>query len=77
MELGLSRQIDYAEISKSAPDIFTKLSDCVCGVMTGESGEYLLFAANAQEKLTPEEMQALENWLRAESGAANVEIQID
>ncbi len=64
----MSRQIDYAEISKSAPDIFTKLSDCVCGVMTGESGEYLLFAANAALFALIHNRDAMERMLSGRDG---------
>ncbi len=77
MQESMATQTDYSSLAKEASAIFTKLSDCSCGLMSGEDGKYILLWATASQPLTPEEEQAVKNWLSAESGIKNVMLQIN
>ncbi len=77
MESNLSEKTDYKKLSKNGAAIFTKLSNCGCGVMSGENGDYLLFTAEAAESVTSEEEQAIKNWLRTESEMTDIRLHIE
>lgn len=76
LEQQLTAQLDCRKLSADASAIFVKLSNCGCGVMSDATGDYLLLTASAQEPLTPEEEQAIRNWLKTASGLPRVELQI-
>lgn len=77
MEAVIDGQVDCLELSENAKKIFTKLSDCSCGIMSDISGDYILLCASAKESLLPEEEQAIRNWLMTESGLSKAEVRIN
>ena len=77
LESSLEGQVDCAEISSKAEKIFTKLSGCECGVMSGQSGDKLLFRGSCESELSHDEEQTLKNWLISESGISNVTLDIE
>ncbi|MDO5422672.1 MAG: DUF389 domain-containing protein [Eubacteriales bacterium] len=76
MQTTLEEQVDCKKLSENAGKIFTKLSDCSCGVMSDANGSYILLCASASEPLLPEEEQAIKNWLVTESGLESAEIRV-
>lgn len=70
-------RIDCVKISENAAKIFTRLSDCRCGIMSGRDGEYVILTASAEELLTDEEAQTIRNWLITESGLGRAELIVD
>ena len=76
METLLAGQIDYRKISQKAEQIFSKLSDCSCGVISSESGDYVLLCASARESLLPDEERIIENWLLTETNLSRAELRI-
>ena len=76
MEALLARQIDCREISQKAERIFTKLSACSCGVISSESGDYILLCASTAEPLLPEEARTIENWLVTETNLPRAELRM-
>ncbi len=75
METALAAQIDCKKLAANAGAIFTKLSDCSCGVMSNAAGEYILLSASVTAPLTPEEEQTVQNWLKTESGMSHAELK--
>ena len=67
---------DYRMIAQKAETIFPKLSGCTCGTVSDAAGEYVLLMAKAEEPLTQEEKQIIENWLKSESGLEKVRLAI-
>lgn len=76
LESNINAQVDCQELAQKAAAIFTKLSDCSCGIMSDADGEAILLLANTTEALTPEEEQAIKNWLVTESGVSKAQLQI-
>ncbi len=76
METALTAQIDCKKLAANAGAIFTKLSDCSCGVMSNAEGKYILLSASVAAPLTQEEEQTIQNWLKTESGISHTELQI-
>ncbi|MCM1061926.1 MAG: DUF389 domain-containing protein [Eubacterium sp.] len=72
----LADKIDYNELANSAEKIFTKLSDCGCGLISSKNGDYILLTANTSESLTDEEEQTIKNWLVLESGVSDIRLQL-
>ncbi len=70
-------KVNCSQIAANAEKIFTKLSDCGCGIMLDSAGEYILLTAYAKEELSPEELQTIQNWLSTESGLEHTELRID
>lgn len=64
----LAVEADVKKLAENSAKIFTKLSDCSCGVMSDADGEYILLTAKAAAPLTSGEEQTIKNWLTAESG---------
>ncbi len=56
------------QLSKKAESVFTYLSDIYCGVLSSADGEYIQMTATSERKLTDEEKETIENYLKAESG---------
>lgn len=73
---ALSAQIDCKKLAEDSGQIFTKLSDCACGIMSDEIGEYILLSASVKDNLSAEEKQIIENWLLTESGLARAKLYI-
>lgn len=69
-------RIDCQKLAQDASAIFTRLSDCACGVMADADGEHILLTANAASPLTAEETQTIRNWLITASGLEKAELQI-
>lgn len=65
---AIANYIDCKTISEKTATVFTKLTNCSCGVMTDTGGEYILLTADAETDLTNDEQNAVRNLLRAESG---------
>ena len=61
---------------KKAEQIFSKLSDCSCSVISSESGDYVLLCASARESLLPDEERIIENWLLTETNLSRAELRI-
>ncbi|MDD6442240.1 MAG: DUF389 domain-containing protein [bacterium] len=76
MERAISSEIDCKKIAEDASSIFTKLSDCGCGIMSGQQGEYIFLTAKVEETLSQEEEQIIKNWLITESGLPKAELLI-
>lgn len=76
MESAVAGQIDCKTLAENAELIFTKLSDCSCGIMSNSRGDYILLCASAGEPLQPEEEDTIQNWLRIETGLSCVELRI-
>ena len=76
MQSILSEQIDCAALAEDAEVIFTKLSECSCGIMSDNSGEYILLCAETTEELLPEEEQTIQNWLIRETGLKRAKLHI-
>ena len=75
-EALLAKQIDCREISKKAEQIFSKLSDCSCSVISSESGDYVLLCASARESLLPDEERIIENWLLTETNLSRAVLRM-
>lgn len=69
-------KIDCKKLSSDASSIFTKLSNCSCGVMSDEEGEYILLIANTQADISEDEYQTIRNWLMNTSGIPRAELQL-
>ncbi len=65
-----------SELGKKLGDVFTYLSDISCGTMTGAEGDYILLSAKSSKKLTDEEVQTIENFIKSETGTKEVKLQI-
>lgn len=76
LESSMAAHIDCRKLSENASDIFTKLTGCSCGIMSDSGGEYILLMAHAKEPLTEEERQAVENWLKVQSGVERVLLDV-
>ncbi|MCM1333624.1 MAG: DUF389 domain-containing protein [Bacteroides sp.] len=76
MREQLAEKVDYNVLSSDVEQIFTKLTDCGCGLISTGNGEYILLTANAAEPLTAEEEQAVKNWLSLESGLDDIRLNI-
>ncbi|MCM1166946.1 MAG: DUF389 domain-containing protein [Lachnospiraceae bacterium] len=72
----LTEKVDYNALASGAETIFTKLSDCGCGLISTKSGDYILLTASTAEPLTAEEEQAVKNWLVLTSGTDDVRLNI-
>lgn len=66
--------IDFKQLATNAASIFTKLSDCACGMMSDVNGNYILLTATIEEPLTEEEEQTITNWLKTESKMENAKV---
>lgn len=77
MKEQLAEKVDYNELANGAEKIFTRLTDCGCGLISGKGGDYILLTANADKPLTAEEEQTIKNWLALESGTNDVRLNID
>lgn len=66
--------IDFKQLAENAASIFTKLSDCACGMMSDTNGNYILLTATIEEPLTEEEEQTITNWLKTESKLENAKV---
>ena len=73
-EEQIEEELDCGELATKAVTIFTGVDSCSCGVMTDAEGDYVFFVAETVEPLTEEELEALQNWVKAESGYERVEI---
>ena len=76
MNDALSAQIDCKKLAEDSSHIFTKLSDCSCGIMSDSNGEYILLTAAVKEPLSAEEEQIIKNWLLTESKLPRAELYI-
>ena len=76
LESEITSKIDGKQLAENAQKIFTKLSDCSCGIMSDTSGEYILLTANSENALSEEEIQTIKNWLITESGVQKAELQL-
>ncbi len=76
LESGAAAEIDCKGLSGDAERIFTKLTDCGCGIMSGADGEYILLCAETEKPLSKAERQTIQNWLAVESGIADARLQI-
>lgn len=76
MEQKAATRIDCSRLAADASAIFTKLTDCKCGVMSGREDEYILLTATAQSPLAQTEQQTIRNWLATASGLEHTELQI-
>lgn len=77
LNASLEGQIDCASLSEKAAAIFTKLTDVRCGIMFGENGNTILLTAKASAQFTSDEIEAIRNFLKTESGISEIELQID
>lgn len=76
MNNALTSQIDCKKLAEDSSRIFTKLSDCSCGIMSDSNGEYILLTATVKEPLSAEEEQTIKNWLLIESNLSRAELYI-
>ncbi|MDD6262063.1 MAG: DUF389 domain-containing protein [Clostridiales bacterium] len=73
-ENSAAAKLDFNELAGKAESIFTVLSDCSCGITADENGEYIVLAANTNRMLSAPETRIIENWLKTESGIAQVRL---
>lgn len=73
-EQAEEESIDFKQLATNAAAIFTKLSDCACGMMSDTNGNYILLTATIEEPLTEEEEQIITNWLKTESKMENAKV---
>ena len=73
---SLKKEADYAALSEKTAAVFTKLTDVRCGLMAGEKGNVLLLKASVSGELSEEETETIKNFLKAESGVEDVELEI-
>lgn len=76
MDNALTSQIDCKKLVEDSSCIFTKLSNCSCGIMSDSNGEYVLLTATVKESLSAEEKQTIKNWLLTESKLSRAELYI-
>lgn len=76
LEAEQNAQPDCGKLARQATQIFTKLSDCSCGILWDNQGEYLYLRGTASEELTASEVETIENWLRTETGVLRVTAEI-
>ncbi|MDE6732601.1 MAG: DUF389 domain-containing protein [Oscillospiraceae bacterium] len=69
-------EVDYLRLSENASKVFTKLSDCYCGAMSGGAGDCVILTAHVEEPLSEEEIAMIKNWLILESGAGRAELVV-
>lgn len=67
---------DCEKLARQASQIFTKLSDCSCGILWDGQGESPYLRATASEPLAGDEVEIIENWLRTETGMQRVTVDI-
>ncbi|MGN0628902.1 MAG: DUF389 domain-containing protein [Oscillospiraceae bacterium] len=68
LESSAAAKLDFSELAKKAESIFIELSNCSCGIVADESGEYIILCASVKDELTDSETEIIKNWLKAESG---------
>lgn len=73
----IAGQVDCAALAKKAAAIFTKLTYVRCGLMSGENGSVILLTGKASAPLTDDEIETIQNFIKAESGVPDVELQIE
>ena len=76
LENQISSRIDCAKLSQSAAEIFKKLSDISCGIMSDGNDEYILLSGTEEKPLTDDEKETIKNWLINESGLAQAKLQL-
>lgn len=76
LEAAQNAQPDCEKLARQASQIFTKLSDCGCGILWDGQGEYLYLRGTASEPLAEDEVNTIENWLRTETGMQRVTVEI-
>ncbi len=73
----MAEQVDCTSLAKKTAAIFTKLTDVRCGLMYGENGNTVFLTGKSSLALTDEETETIKNFLKAESGVPEVELQIE
>ncbi len=73
----MEEQVDCAELAEKAAAVFTDITDIRCGLMYGEKGTTVLLTGKAAAALTDSETQTVKNFLTAESGVADAQLQIE
>lgn len=68
--------VDMQAVSSGVKDVFAYLSNVSCGSMTGEQGSYVMLCAKSSKKLTDDELETIENYVKSQTGAENVTLQI-
>lgn len=76
LESSAAAKLDFNKMAENAESIFSKLSNCSCGIMTDSEGEYIILAADTKKNLTKSEIQIIENWLKTESGLERARLWI-
>lgn len=76
LEAAQNAQPDCGKLVRQASQIFTKLSDCSCGILWDDQGECLYLRGSVSESVTAQEMETVENWLRTETGVQRVTVEI-
>ncbi len=74
LENSAAAKLDFNELFRKAESIFTDLTECSCGITADESGQYIILVANTKRELTASEIQVIENWLKSETGMAQVRL---
>lgn len=67
---------ESAALVKKTGEVFTYLSGIYCGTMSGDDGEYIQLTAESSRKLTDEDKQTIENFLKTETGAQEIRLTI-
>ena len=73
----LEQEIDFKALAEKAEQIFTKLNNCSCGVMSDNSGDYILLYAQTADSISNEERTTITNWLKTETNMKNAELFIN
>ena len=77
MESKATAKLDLEQMSNKAESIFSSLSDCKCGIIADETGEYIILVADAEKVLTDSEISVIENWLKEESKVEQARLFIE
>ena len=77
MESKATAKLDLEQMSNKAESIFSSLSDCKCGIIADETGEYIILVADAEKDLTDSEISVIENWLKEESKVEQARLFIE
>ena len=72
----VSASAKMSELNQKLAGVFTYLSDISCGTMTNADGDYILLSAKASRKLTADELETIENYIKSETGTDSVTLQI-
>lgn len=77
LEASIAAQVDFKELSVKAEQVFAEyFTDCSCGVIADNDGEYVAIIARAARELTEDEIALVVNWAQVETGIERADLWI-